>query len=319
MNRLARDTRGAAYVEFLISFIPVFLMFLGMVQMGLMFVAGLAVQRAASTAARAAIVVLDDDPQHYGNEARMQIGGGSGGGGSAESGVVGFLGLGGDSGGTSSFGSSSSSSARLSAIRSAASIPLFAVAPPPSALLQPSSVMAAIGNHRTATGMPPSRAAAAILWNMGGLEVRLVDGPASGTDQTSFTAAPLHEDNAVPTPVRVRVTYLFHCGVPLANRLMCHDPLALLLGANGAAAARALTGGPMTIERLQQLNREREAEQARMGRSQVGWDDLGDTTKSTIGAMGLAAEMMGRSFRVKVMSAEAQLPIHYANYDYQSE
>lgn len=316
MNRLGRDTRGAAYVEFLISFIPVFLMFLGMVQMGLMFVGGLALQRAASTAARAAIVVLDDDPQYYGGEGRMQIGGG-GGGESADSGFLDFLsgiGISGDSGGAPGFGSGDDeSSARMDAIRSAASIPLLAVAPPPGVLITPAnreSVMGALGT------VPAGRAAFGLLYNRGALAVRLIDAPRSTTDQTSFSATALHEDDAVPTPARVRVSYLFHCAVPLANRLMCNDPLFVALGADGAAAARLLaSGGIPSVERIQAIADQREVETARAERDEIGWDDLPSSARVAITIMGLA----GGQARVKVMSAEAQLPIQYANYTYQSE
>lgn len=327
MDRLTRDTRGAAYVEFLISFIPVFLMFLGMVQMGLMFVAGLAVQRAASAAARAAIVVLDDDPQYYGGEERMQIGGGGGSGAGAGEGLIDFLGGsgigGGDTGGMGGAGGSGADtegSARLSAIHNAASIPLFAVAPPPSAIVRPESVMAAIGNNRDPLGMPPSRLLSALIWNnTGALAVRLIDSPRSRTDQTSFDAAPLHEEGSVPTPARVRVTYLFHCGVPLANRLMCNDPLALLFGADAAALTRMFTGGTPTPERLAAISRQHEIETAREERDELPWSDLGDNARQGVGALGLGASMLGMSMRVKVMTAEAQLPIQYANYRYQSE
>lgn len=326
MDRLTRDTRGAAYVEFLISFIPVFLMFLGMVQMGLMFVGGLAVQRAASAAARAAIVVLDDDPQYYGGEGRMQIGGGGGGGAGAGEGLIDFLGdsgvSGGDSGGIGGVGgggADTGDSARLSAIHNAASIPLFAVAPPPSAVIRPGSVMDAIGNDRDPLGMPPSRLLTGLVWNnTGALAVRLVDAPRSQTDQTSFDAAELHEDGAVPTPARVRVTYLFHCGVPLANRLMCNDPLALLFGADGAAAVRFVRSGG-DISRLGAISRQREVELRRQQQDAIPWADLGDNARQGVGLLGMGAELAGGQMRVKVMTAEAQLPIQYANYTYQSE
>lgn len=322
-DSVLHDTRGAAYVEFLISFIPVFLMFLGMVQMGLMFVAGLTVQRAASAAARAAIVVLDDDPQHYGGEGRMQLGGG-GGGGDPEGGVLSFLGdhgVSGDGGGgPSGVGEvDTSSSARMSAIRSAASIPLFAVAPPPGAFWQPESVMTAIGNPGSIATMPPSRAASGLLYNRFALAVRLVDAPRSQTDQTSFDAAALH-DGGTPTPARVRVTYLFHCAVPLANRLMCNDPVALIFGADGAAVWRVATGGSFTPDRLAAISRQRELERSREERDSIGWSDLGDNARIGWGLAGAAsAGLGGPGLRVKVMSAEAQLPIQYANYRYQSE
>jgi len=72
---LVRNTGGAVYVEFLLSFIPLFFMFLSMLQMGLLYGASLVVQHSASIAARAGMVVWDDDPQYYDdNPARMQIG-----------------------------------------------------------------------------------------------------------------------------------------------------------------------------------------------------------------------------------------------------
>ncbi|MDQ3031032.1 MAG: pilus assembly protein [Myxococcota bacterium] len=317
MGRLTRDTRGAAYVEFLISFIPVFLMFLGMVQMGLMYAGGLAVQRAASTAARAAIVVLDDDPQYYGDEARMQVGGGGGAGEGAESGLLGFLsgvGVSGDAGGAGAIfgGSDDESSARMDAIRSAASMPLLAMAPPPGIMVTSArneSVMGAIGT------IPAGRAAFGLLYNQGALAVRLVDGPSSATDQTTFSAVPLHAEGAIPTPARVRVTYLFHCAVPLANRLMCNDPLFVALGADGAAAARLAMGGTPSLATIQAIADQRAIEASREARDELGWDDLPGTARVAIIALGVA----GMQARVKVISAEAQLPIQYANYRYQSE
>lgn len=64
--RLARDRRGAVYVEFLVAFLPVFFFFLSLVQYVFLEGANLIVKHAASTAVRAAIVVVHDDPAHYG-------------------------------------------------------------------------------------------------------------------------------------------------------------------------------------------------------------------------------------------------------------
>ena len=65
---LLRDTSGATYVEFIMAFIPLFIMFLGMLQAALLYSANLVVTHAANTAARAAIVVLPDDPAEYDHE-----------------------------------------------------------------------------------------------------------------------------------------------------------------------------------------------------------------------------------------------------------
>jgi hypothetical protein len=55
------DTRGAVYVEFLIAFFPVYVMFLCLLQLGLLFTARLFTAHAALQAARAAAVVIGDD------------------------------------------------------------------------------------------------------------------------------------------------------------------------------------------------------------------------------------------------------------------
>ena len=59
----------------LLAFMPIFTLFLGLVQLGVLYVADLAVHHAAYRAARAAAVVLDDDPRYYEGEARGEIGG----------------------------------------------------------------------------------------------------------------------------------------------------------------------------------------------------------------------------------------------------
>jgi Flp pilus assembly protein TadG len=61
-----RDQSGAVYVEFLIAFLPLFLFFSALVQLGMVQIADLVTKHAAVTAARAAIVVLTDDPKYYG-------------------------------------------------------------------------------------------------------------------------------------------------------------------------------------------------------------------------------------------------------------
>lgn len=312
MKDVVRDTRGAVYVEFLITFIPVFLMFLGMVQTSFLFVGNLTVQRAAIAAARAAAVVLDDDPQYYGGEPRMQIQSGTSLDASPEQRLIEVLAPTGSSFAGSPFGSGADTdSARLLAIRSAAAIPLLAIAPPPSLMstaARHESVMGSIGT------IPSSRAAFGVLYHRGALAVRLVDGPASETDVERFEPVSLHEEGTRPTPARVRVTYLFHCAVPLANRLICNDPLFIALGADGAAAVRS-AHGELTEERIRAIARQRELEERRAEQEALGWSDLPESARAAIVGLHTA----GMQARVKVISAEAQLPIHYADYRYASE
>jgi Flp pilus assembly protein TadG len=64
---LRKDARGAVYVEFLIVFLPLFVMFMSLVQLAFVSVANLVAKHAAYSACRAAIVVLPDDPAFYGD------------------------------------------------------------------------------------------------------------------------------------------------------------------------------------------------------------------------------------------------------------
>lgn len=73
--RLWRDEGGAAYVEFLLAFVPLFLFFVGMIQMAVLYGASLLVEHAADRAARAAATILDDDPTYYGGEPRGSVAG----------------------------------------------------------------------------------------------------------------------------------------------------------------------------------------------------------------------------------------------------
>jgi hypothetical protein len=62
---LARDQRGAVFVEHLIAYLPVMFFFLATWQLLELCAAHLILKRAASAAGRAAVVVLPDDPAFY--------------------------------------------------------------------------------------------------------------------------------------------------------------------------------------------------------------------------------------------------------------
>jgi hypothetical protein len=66
-----RGTEGAVFVEFLIAFLPVFTMFLCLLQLALLFSVRLVVDHAAANTARAAAVVIGDDPETYGEPGKM--------------------------------------------------------------------------------------------------------------------------------------------------------------------------------------------------------------------------------------------------------
>jgi hypothetical protein len=67
MERLNKDTRGAVYVEFLIAFMPVFTMFLGLIQLADLHQANIIVNHSAMMTVRSAVVILHDNPAYYDN------------------------------------------------------------------------------------------------------------------------------------------------------------------------------------------------------------------------------------------------------------
>lgn len=75
---LSRQAHGAAFVEFLISFLPVYVFFLCLVQLALLFMVRLCTEHAAVNAARAAAVVIGDDPRRYAGEPKHRITSGRG-------------------------------------------------------------------------------------------------------------------------------------------------------------------------------------------------------------------------------------------------
>lgn len=63
-TNVARDQRGAVYVEFLIAFLPFYIFFLCLWQLSILFYAKLIVDHAAFVAARAAAVVVAECPKN---------------------------------------------------------------------------------------------------------------------------------------------------------------------------------------------------------------------------------------------------------------
>ncbi len=297
LGHLVEDRRGAAYVEFLLAFMPLFILFLGMVQMALMFAGDLVVQRAASTAARAAAVVIDDDPQYYGGAARMDVG--SSGTASSDGAMSSILSLFGGGGGGGGGGGTHPGGARMTAIRNAASIPLMAVSPSMGQLTNSDSV-------RTAIGDPTGRATTGLLvYNNSAMAVTFPTGPGSTSYRTSFSPG----DQAV-----TRVTYLFHCGVPVVNRMMCETYPSLRLGpAAGAVGAivHDLGTGAMSYDdamaALQRVDRSRSIHQ----RDSAGVQEL-----ESAGTSDLMYLTAATGSRFKVLRAEASMPVQYARYQY---
>ena len=205
---MLKDARGAVYVEFLLVFMPVFLLFLCIVELGFVYAARLVVQHAATRAVRAAVVILDDDPARYAGErrGRVDLTGTAG----APSPLEAFM----DGAGLGGGASDAAGGPRFRDIRTAASIPLLAVAPSAAELDDETG-----GSIATAIGRGADRAASgAQRYNRAALAVTFPTAPGASTTRTEFGAEDL---------VTVRVTYLFHCAVPLVPELMCEGPSAL--------------------------------------------------------------------------------------------
>jgi hypothetical protein len=141
--RPMRDRSGAVYVEFLIAFLPMFLFFSALLQLGMLQIADLVTKHAAVIAARAAIVVLTDDPLFYDGVPVNQAKG-----------------------------------RRYTEIQLAAGYPMTAIH---------------AGGPATVNVSFPSM-------------------PGGHDNRTSFG-----EDDVV----RVRVDYMYPCGIPIGNRLVC--------------------------------------------------------------------------------------------------
>lgn len=257
-RNLADDERAAVYVEFLVVFMPIFMLFLGMIQVGFLYTGKLVVSHAADSAARSAIVILPDDPEEYGGSPKHSINFNEV---SSSGGVVGqvtsVLGM---------FGIDvpenllSRGDRRLNMVRLAAFRPLMAIAPPPQAVFDVDNPFALAGffdgDEETARdvlsviGMEngdriAQRFFAGLLYTAQAASVTFPSGPRAGGAPTSGSQTfPAHSRDA-PTPLTTRVTYAFVCLVPGAAKLMC-DPWGSLgesIPEGGGAEARSELNG----------------------------------------------------------------------------
>lgn len=310
---LVNDRGGAVYVEFLLAFIPLFLLFLGMVQMGLLYACDLVVRHASVSAARAAMVVLDDVPTRYDGELRRAFG---------EDGlpqdtlprrfVDDVLGERADRTRPPSIDSQ-----RFAAIHAAASIPLLPFAPAAHLIWRApndESVFRAIGN------IPEARSAFGVLYNEAGLSVTFPTSPGESDYRVEWGAP---DDSGVVDPdegraVTARVTYLFHCAVPLANRLLCEDLLTLDYGRDRGRVGElsaALARGDLSYAAFQEELAALRNSSDRLTRWSSRTQELQDS--DLLAAMaGLSPLFGGPSPRFMPIQREATMPLQAANYRY---
>lgn len=314
-NALLSDTGGAVYVEFLLAFIPLFFLFLGMVQMGLMYGADLAVRHAAVNAARAAMVVIDDDPQGYDGEGRRSFESDGNRRDTVVRRVIEAM-IGGGSSPVSR--PPSIDSQRFSDIHSAASVPLLPFAPFIDVRnlsdMGNENVLRAIGT------VPEGRAAFGLVYNESALNVTFPREPVSREFRTSWDAP---DDDGVSTAVTARVTYLFHCAVPLVNRLMCEDLFALMYGADAGAIAAVIgsfSRGEMSFSELQAALESIRYHSDRRDRWAPRTEELQGGSLDYLAAIaGLMSAFGGPSLRFAPIQREATMPLQAANYCYRSE
>lgn len=291
------DARGVVYLEFLLCFLPVFLIFLGCVQLAFIHVAKLTVKFAASRGARSAAVVLADDPYFYEGEAvgllvaeDNQSGGGDSGD-SAKSGIVETLGL----GDALALWDSEEGSARMADIRAAVHMPLTALSPNAEtvgALVSGEDgaerLDQAIGSEhlsRLATGL--------LFYNDAVTAIRFPKTP-HGDD--------FHEGKVSPDgdTLTVRVTHLFHCQVPLVSALICRSTRSMGLDYLAQAAFSD------EDENDQDEEEDEDPDKAL-------WEDLDNMPSRT----GLTA-VMASAMRVFVLREEATVASQWAPYEFRS-
>jgi hypothetical protein len=294
------SARGAAFVEFIIAFVPMFIFFMGIVQLSLLYSAKLVVQHSASRAVRAAIVAepipkrecpsgdpgnVDrafsgsnalPDPLHKKAEAE--------------------------------YGEPSTGTPLLTRVRSAAYLPLAALAPPVFAYPGGAVAQSLVGDF---VGPQTARFAAGyFVYNRSHSAVTFRDD--AGADYL-----PDHfPENQM---VRVHVSYLQLCVVPVVNRMMC-DSLENLGGLNGNDLVQTAKDVPTAVEIIESdglalneyTSRVKAEGQKLSEQAQKAVAVYGALLKSEYPQLLLAWK--APSFRFRSIEAEARLPAQFAPY-----
>lgn len=212
------DERGVVYVEFLIAFFPLFLLFLALCQLALVGAAEAVVRHSAYAAARSAIVVLEDDPKKFDRADRGSLSQGKATRMLNIERVTSKLGI--DRVSLRKSNSSidgsvvdsiiSQHGARMVPIQTAAYLPLLSIAPNEKNVLEPTdSVSGALigsSNRQLGFAVQYTRAAAIVTVH-------------DSEDNQALAIDPIQQN----APVTTRVTYLFHCTIPMVRAIMCRS------------------------------------------------------------------------------------------------
>lgn len=299
---LHQDTGGAVYVEFLVAFIPFFILVLGMMQLALLYSAHLVVQHAAASAARAAIVVFPDCPARYDGAPENVVNGG-GRGDDPASALGSIFGVSAPPGGIGFGGATTSGGARLDAVRFAAGFPLVATSPSLDELTHDrdparQGIYDAIGG----TTSPAVRLAlGALAYNNVAMAVTF---PRS-VRETQY----LDRFQNSRADLTTRVTYLFHCGVPIVSKMACDDALQLFTNVpleQIRQATQSIRAGRGSIRDVQIQMDTVQAARERLQAAQPGLDEL---SRTGVGSS-LSAVLLGLTGgHYYVIRAEATLPL----------
>lgn len=352
--RLSADRRGIVYVEFVIVFFPVFLMFLAIVQLSFFYAAKLTVQHAAYMGARSAIVVLDDDPKHYEGAPRNCLeGSGDGDQGFAmdlvdkvlrriASGVYEVNEVLNDVDKEASEIDSRLGGAigrvetenydpereqdfedfkKIAAKYRSGNPRLQAIRSAvyvPLITLAPDLEMMRVDSVRGAIGNPWTRELFGFIYNLGAASVTF---PGANKENIIRDATAEYRTVFNRTDViTVRVNYMFHCSVPLVSYLMCQNIYSLLTGIDVDklvdTGKKMLNADSVSYEDIQEYRRDvvSTIDDAEINNQQ---DMIKELRAAEHPGLSVAFGILGGRF--KALRAEVSLPNQGAVYKYEDE
>ncbi|MFT3928079.1 MAG: TadE/TadG family type IV pilus assembly protein [Myxococcales bacterium] len=315
VTRLAPSVSGAVFAEFLISFMPFFILFVSVVQLATIATARQVVQHAALQAARAAVVTIDDAPAFYEDGKRKHLE--TKGSGKSRDSTKKALDMIAKGIGHRPTGLGARGTERLNRIRNAAYLPLSVISPtaeqvarfiPAASLISPSLENRSIADDlgdlpalRMVVGFGVyARMAAAITFPV-----------SPGADKLrDFNDAEFKDREQVT----VRVTYLMPCNIPLARELLCDSMVELtglpdlITGINAVNAAHSVDDWERAFRHLLRVP-------GVVARFSRGMNEL---VRAEWAALQLPLWPQ-LSERFVIVTGEASLPNHGAPYKYHSE
>lgn len=314
------NTRGVVYVEFLICFVPLFVLFLGGVQLAFLVASSAVVRHAAYRAARMAVVTIDDDPLFYDCAQRGLLDPGgrtpSTQQQSERDGTVNDL-LG--SVGQAYQGLSAEHNTggpRVQAIRAAAYLPLAAIAPEPGYLLRVAPFLGGVlggamggdGLRQSALGDHPLLRVALgyFVYSKMAAAVTFPEAPGARHREGVVSYGPREL-------VTTRVRYLYLCAVPIARHFMCRSLLDMTGLPDSLDEAARLGEHPPSLGTPRELRELRD-------RAQAGLERFNELHRELMHAeWGVNFLLPATQARFAVLTGEARLPNQGAPYRYWSE